>query len=285
MEATNELKRSTSGIRISSVALPAEHGGWSMLLEPIVLGLMLAPTVPALFLSLGATGAFLARHPFKLAVGNWRSKRHSARTVMAERFAVGYVVIAILGLALAIKTGGVSLLLPLLLAMPIAVLQLFYDSMSRSRALIPELAGSISTGAVATAIAISDGWPHPVAFALWVILAARSLPTILYVRARLQLLHGRQASPAAVITVHFLALLLVIGLATVRLAPVAAVVALLILLLRAIVGFSKSDRHVTAKKLGLREVGFGALTIGLVALGYAFGFFSALSLQPLRLLR
>ena len=72
MEATSQLKRPASGVRISSVALPAEHGGWSLLLEPIALGLLLAPTVPGLFLSLAATGAFLARHPFKLAVGNWR---------------------------------------------------------------------------------------------------------------------------------------------------------------------------------------------------------------------
>ena len=87
MEAASQLKRTTNGVRIRSVALPAEHGGWSLLLEPIVLGLILAPTLPGLFLSLAATGAFLARHPFKLAVGNWRGNRRSARTAVAERFA------------------------------------------------------------------------------------------------------------------------------------------------------------------------------------------------------
>jgi len=268
MEAANELKRLTSGIRIRSVALPAEHGGWSMLLEPIVLGLMLAPTVPGLCLSLGATGAFLARHPFKLAVVNWRRNQRSARTVLAEGFALLYISIAALGLALAIKTGGTVLLLPLLFAMPWAILQLFYDSIGRSRALIPELAGSISTGAVATAIAISGGWPLPVALGLWVILAARTAPTILYVRARLRLLHGKQASPSGVIFVHLLGVLVVIGLATVLMAPVLAVVAMLILLLRAMIGFSRFDRQVTAKKLGMREVAFGVMTIFLVALGY-----------------
>ncbi len=274
MEAASQLKRSTSGFRIRSVALPVEHGGWSLLLEPIVLGLMLVSTVPGLFVSLAATGAFLARHPFKLAVGDWRRNRNTARTLAAQRFAIVYVCIAILGLALAIKTGGTVLLLPLLFAMPCVILQLFYDSIGRSRALIPELAGSISTGAVATAIAIGGGWPRPAAFGLWVILAARTVPTILYVRARLRRLHGKQVSTSGVIFVHFLGMLVVISLATVQLAPVLAVLPILILLLRAIIGFSKFDRQVTAKKLGLREVAFGAMTIFFVVFGYAWSFTS-----------
>lgn len=269
MEAASQLKPVSRGFRIRAVALPVEHGGWSLLLEPIVLGLILAPTVPGLFVSFAATGAFLARHPFKLAVRDWRRKLHSPRTVMAERFAILYVFIAIFGLTFAIKTGGTALLFPLLLATPSVILQLFYDATARSRALIPELAGSISTGAVATAIAISGGWPHPAAFGLWVILAARALPTILYVRARLQLLHRKQASPSGVIVVHLLAVLVLIALATVRLVPYAAVLAILILCLRASVGFSKFDRQVTAKKLGMREVAFGAMTIFLVTFGYA----------------
>ena len=239
-----------------------------MLLEPIVLGLMLTPTVPGLFLSLTATGAFLARHPFKLAVGDWRRNRQSARTVLAERFALVYLSAAILGLALAIKTGGTALLLPLLVAMPIAILQLFFDSIGRSRALIPEFAGAVSTGAVAAAIVMSGGWPRSVALALWVILMARTLPTILFVRARLRLLHRKRASAFGVVTIHFLAVLVVTGLASMQFAPALAVVAMLMLLLRALIGFSKYDREVTAKKIGLREVGFGAMTILLVGFGY-----------------
>lgn len=269
MDAASQLKGTTSGFRIRSVALPAEHGGWSMLLEPIVLGLMLAPTVPGVFVSSAAIGAFLARHPLKLAVGNWRLNRHTARTKLAERFAIVYLCLAILAITFAIQTAGATLLLPLLLALPTTILQLFYDSMGRSRALIPELAGSISTGAVATAIAMSGDWPRPAAFGLWVILVSRTLPTILYVRARLRLLHGKKASSSGVIGVHIVAVLVVLGLAKLQLAPALAVFAMLILLLRAIIGVSKSHQQVSAKKIGLGEVVFGAMTIFLVWFGYA----------------
>lgn len=263
---------SASGlVRIRPVALPVEHGGWGLLFEPIVLGLLLAPSLAGLFLSVAAMGAFLARHPFKLAVADWRRNRRTSRTALAERFAILYFVMATLGLAVAITSGGGAFLLPLLFAAPIVVVQLFYDSMGRSRALIAELTGAISTGAVATAIAIAGGWPLPMAFGLWAILAARSVPTILYLRARLRLLHRKPASARVVIIVHLLAMLVVIGLARARMAPFLAVVALVILLLRAMMGFSRPGRGVTAKKLGLGELGFGAMTVFAVFLGHVVG--------------
>ena len=269
--AASHLKASSRGIRIRPIALPVEHGGWGLLFEPIVLGLLLAPSLAGLFLSVGAMGAFLARHPFKLAVGDWRRGRRIPRTALAERFAILYVCIATLGLAVAIKTAGVGFLLPLLFAAPIAIVQLFYDALGRSRTLMAELAGSISIGAVATAIAIAGGWPRPAAFGLWVILAARTVPTILYLRARLRLLHRKSASPRVVIIAHLLAILIVFGLARAGVVPFLAVAALVILLLRAVIGFSKSGKRVTPKKLGLRELGFGAMTVFAVVLGHVVG--------------
>ncbi len=271
MIAAGNLKASRRGIRIRPVALPAEHGGWGLLFEPIVLGLLLAPSLAGLFLSVGAVGAFLSRHPFKLAIGDWRRGRRMPRTPLAERFAVLYVCIATLGLALAIKTAGIGFLLPLLFAAPFTIVQLFHDSLGRSRSLIAELAGSISIGAVAAAIAIAGGWPRPAAFGLWIILAARTVPTILYLRARLRILHRKPASPRMVIIAHALAILIVFGLARGGVAPFLAVAALVILLVRALIGFSESGKRVTPKRLGLRELGFGAMTVCAVVLGHVVG--------------
>jgi hypothetical protein len=239
------------------------------LFEPIVLGLLLTPSLAGLFLSVGAMGVFLARRPFKLAVGDWRRSRRWSRATLAQGFVVLYVCIATLGFLAAFRIADRSFLLPLLIAGPMASVQLRYDSVGRSRTLIAELAGSISIGAVATAIAIAGGWPRPAAFGLWVILAARTVPTILYLRARLRLLHRKSASPRVVIIVHLLAILIVFGLARAGVVPFLAVAALVILLLRAVIGFLKSGERLTAKKLGLRELGFGAMTVFAVVIGYA----------------
>lgn len=269
--ASNHLRISNTRIRLRPIALPGEHGGWGLLFEPVVLGMLLAPSWVGLFVSVMATGVFLARHPLRLAVGDWRRNRRSPRLGLALRFAVLYAGIAAVALAFAIKIGGAGFLLPLVFAAPIALIQLFYDSVGRSRALIAELAGAVATGAVATAIVLAGSWPRAVAFGLWAILAARTVPTILYLRARLRLLHRKPASPRKVIIAHVLAILIVSGLAWVSILPFLGVVAVTILFLRALLGFSRLDKQVTAKRLGFRELSFGAMTVFVVVLGHVLG--------------
>ena len=65
------------------VALPAEHGGWGFLAEPVVLGLVLAPSAAGLCLALAALAAFLARHPLRLALIDRRKGVRYPRTGLA----------------------------------------------------------------------------------------------------------------------------------------------------------------------------------------------------------
>ena len=74
----------------------------------------------------------------------------------------------------------------------------------------------------------------------------------------------------ATITMHVLALALALALVWLRLAPVLSVVALVILLARALFGFSSYDRAASARQIGIRELGFGAMTVAALALGHYF---------------
>src|ERR1043165_545972 len=244
--------------RLKAVALPVEHGGWGFSLEPVVLGLMVAPSLPGLFLAVATLAAFLARHPLKLVMADRRRGRRFPRTPVAERFALLYTMIAALGLLAAITTASsYEFLLPLLLAAPLASVQLVYDRLSRSRALLPELAGATAMAAIASSIALALGWPRGVAFGLWAILAARGMPTIFFVRARLKTLHGQEASKGIVIMMHVLALVVALTLRWTKLIPALAIIAFLILLARALFGFSEYDRAASAKRIVIRELGFG----------------------------
>ena len=60
---------------LRTVALPSEHGGWGLTLEPVLLGLLVAHSVSALCIGLAAVLAFLARTPLKLAVVDARRGR------------------------------------------------------------------------------------------------------------------------------------------------------------------------------------------------------------------
>ena len=124
--------------------------------------------------------------------------------------------------------------------------------------------------AIASSMALADGWTRGIAFGLWAALTLRVVPTILYVRARLKTLHRQEASTGVVITMHTLALVVVLALAWMELTPALAIIAFLILIARTLFGFSGSDRQASARQIGFRELGFGAMTVAVIALGHYF---------------
>jgi hypothetical protein len=254
--------------RIKTVALPVEHGGWGIALEPVALGLMVAPTVAGIGLAVATMGSFLSRHPLKLLAADHRNKRRFPRTKIAERFALLYGAVAVLGLLVAFfASSGKQFLWPLLMAAPLAMVQLIADAKGESRALWPELAGSTAMAAIASSIALASGWAWPESLGLWAVLAVRVVPTILYVRARLKRLHGEEAGATPVLIAHLAALVSVIWLVWLKALPMLAAGALTILLLRAFLGLL-TERPRTAKSIGISELCFGALTVFAVALGH-----------------
>jgi len=264
-------RSAAGGVRVKTIALPTEHGGWGITLEPVLLGLLVAPSWAGAGLALATLGAFLARHPFKIVAGDRRRGRRFPRTPVAERFTLLYCAVALAGFVLALAAArGYEFLLPLALAAPLAAAQLWYDAVGRSRGLLPELAGSVAMGSVAAALALAGGAGWTPALCLWVVLAARFVPAILYVRARLTELHGKEFSRWPSLLAHAAALGAVSALAAYGLLPRLAVLAAAVLLGRAAYGFARRW-PATARHVGFSEIAFGALTVAAVAAGVAFG--------------
>jgi len=262
----------TPGVKLRVVALPAEHGSWALVLEPIVLGLLLAPSRLGLCIALGSFACFLTRHPLKVVFGDRRRPHKLRRTALAGRLAIFYALVAASFFAVSMLFAQKRFLIPLLFALPFMLVQLAYDARGYGRKLLPELAGAIGVGAITTAIMIAARWPNSTAYALWFVVACRNAPTILYLRTRLS---GRReehtrAVNLVVLLVQLTALASVGVLAWWRLVPALAVVAFSVLALRAVVGLSSTDAP-TPKKLGIAEFAFGALTIFAIAGGYALG--------------
>lgn len=258
--------------KIKAVALPAEHGGWALIIEPIVLGLLVAPSIRGLFISAAAFACFLARHPLKLALSDRRKRRILSRTSLADRFALLYTTVALLFFAIAIINGDRESLLPLFIAAPFVFVQLVYDSLGHSRKLIPEIAGAVAVGSISAAIALAGGWSRNTAYALWIIVACRHVPTILYLRVLLRRRRQRQPALAnqAVMAVQLFALLAVILLLYFRIAPALTIVVFAMLFVRAVTGLLNQNVP-TPKKLGISEIVFGALTVLAVGAGYRLG--------------
>jgi hypothetical protein len=264
--ATPARRPEPQPVALKTVALPAEHGGWGFLAEPLILGLLVAPSGRGAALAAAAAAAFLARHPLKLVLADRLRGRTYPRTRAAAAFALGYGALA--ALALAIGTRGAPLVVwtPLLIAAPLALVQLACDARRRGRELAPELLGAVAPGSFAASIAIAGGWPAGGAAVLWLLLALRGTATVLYVRTRLRLDRGLLPGRSAAWASHALGLVVVVALAASGLAGWPAVAAFALLLARALHGLSPMRRSVRPQVLGFQELAYGLLTAVLLGI-------------------
>jgi hypothetical protein len=256
-------------VRLRSVALPAEHGAWGLLGEPIVLGLLVAPSWAGLGIAVFAIGAFLAHHPLKLAGSDILKGRRAPRTAAATRVFVVYAAIAAGGLALASAAGRGGWWLPLAAAAPLVLWQLRYEVGQKGRQLMPQLLPAVALGSVAAAEMRAAGVASGLALAAWALLAAKAVTAVLYVRTRLRLDRGQRPDRAGALVSHALALALALGLVSAGHAPWPAVAAFALLLLRAAWGVSPLRRAVRPQVVGLQEVGYGLAFVLILAVGYA----------------
>lgn len=261
----------TAAIAWKPVALPVEHGGWGFLAEPVVLGLVLAPSRAGACLALAALAGFLARHPLRLWLLDRRRRVRHPRTALAERFFLAYSTLALLLLSAAFALASGAFWPALLAAAPAALLALAFDASGRSRDALPELAGAVALGASATAIALAGGAASVVAWGAWALVALRAVTSVLYVRARIRLDRGLPAGPGLVLAGHAAALALAAALAGSDAAPWLAAGAFAVLLARAAWGMSSLRRRVRPQVVGFQELGYGVLTLLLLVAGYRLG--------------
>jgi hypothetical protein len=265
---SDDKPRSGPPTSLRVLALPPEHGAWGLLVEPLLLGLTLAPTAAGFGFTLAALSAFLARHPLKLALTDvWRGSR-SPRTGRAAGVGAAYAIVALAGLAEAAAQAPAAAWEPLLVAVPLGLVQLAYDVRLQGRRLLPQLLGGVALAATAPTLMVAGGLSRAHAFAAWALLAARAVTSILYVRARLRLDRDQEASRAPAVLAHAVALAGAAVLASRGLAPGLGVVAFGILFARATHGLSPWHRRVRPQRVGLAEMGYGIVTVALIAVGY-----------------
>jgi hypothetical protein len=250
--------------------VPSEHGGWGLTLEPVLLGLLVAPSVAGALLGVAAFLAFVVRTPLKLALVDLRRDRWLARTQVATTVAVvELTVIAVLAV-FATALAGPRWWTAVAIAAPFVAVELWFDIRSRGRQLVPELCGAIGVCAVVAAITLAAGEDAAMAAALWVLLAARAVAAIPFVRT--QIVRLRAAADAAV-DLHSADLAqvaaIVVGAFAVALAgsAIAGFVALVAIAALHLAWLRRPP--VPAKVLGMRQMALGLALVLVTAAGVA----------------
>jgi hypothetical protein len=264
--APRARRLSAPAVRWRSVALPIEHGAWGFLLEPALLGLLVAASAAGVALVTAALAALLLQTPLSLVLTDLRRGRRYPRTALAWRFVALYGAALLLALALALTLAGtVAILLPAAIAAPLVAVQLWYDARSRARELLPEAAGAVAMGALAACVALAGGWSLLPALGLWALLAARTVPAIVYVRARLRLERGQSVARAPTWASHALAWAVVAAAAAAGAVAWLVTLPYAVLTARAALGLSSRRVGVPAKVIGFREIGYGIMVVVVVA--------------------
>jgi hypothetical protein len=254
-----------------AVALPVEHGGWGFLVEPVILGLALAPSGAGWCIGGAAVAAFLARHPLRLVLMDRRKGARYPRTALAERFVLLYAAVALALVVLALVLARAPFWPAVALGIPPALVALVYDVRGRSREAVPEAAGGVALGASVTAIALAGGGAVGPALGAWGLLALRGVTAILYVRARLRLDRELPAGIAQTLVSHVAAIAGAALLALAGWGPWLGVLALVLLLFRAAHGLSSRRPRLRPQALGFREMGWGLVTLVLLVVGFRLG--------------
>jgi hypothetical protein len=255
------------GVRVGwrAVSMPSEHGGWGLTLEPVLLGLVVAWSGAGVALGLAAFTAFLVRTPLKLVAVDLRRGRWLDRSRLALRIAIVELIVLGSTVALAIALAGWSWLAPGVVAGPLVAIELSFDIRSRGRRMVPELCGAVAMSAVAASIVLAAGHGSGLAVGVWLVLAARGVGAIPFVRVQIQRLRRgegpvRHSDLAQVFSVVFATAAVVTDRRLLL-----GLVGVLVLAAAQTIWVRRAP--IPAKQLGLRQMGIGLALVVVTAVG------------------
>lgn len=250
---------------LRSVAVPSEHGGWGLTIEPVLLGLLLEPSWAGVMIGVATVLAFLSRTPVKVVLVDTRRRRWLERSRVALVVSVVEVLALVALVGLATLLAGWAWWIPVLVAAPMIVVELWYDARSRSRRLVPELFGAIGVAASVASIAVAGGADWELAAGAWAVLAARAIGSIPFVRAQIGFL--RRGVPGTRSVVLAQTASVVVGVAAVLLDARLAVGGGAIVALALFQLLAARRRPTSVKVLGITQMALGFALVFATGLG------------------
>jgi hypothetical protein len=257
----------SSNASFRTIVLPREHGSWSLALEPVALGLAVAPSFSGSWLAVAVVAGFFSRRPLKLVAT--LAAREPRRTPAASWLA-GFAALAVATLVVSAGTSGrgPAALWPLLLSVPFGAAFLWFDLRNEMREAEAEFAGSIAFALVPAAFATLAGWSAAAALGLAALMLTRSVPTVLTVRTYLRIAKGKPARAWVAVLLAIASFAVIAALAAFHVVPVLACAFVGLLVLRTVFVLSPFPPSWSARRVGMTEAILGLVFLAGVALAY-----------------
>jgi len=250
---------------LRAVAMPVEHGGWGLTLEPVLLGLIVAPSWAGVLIGMAAFLAFLARTPAKLVVVDLRRHRWLPRSRLALIVASFEGALIVVAVAVATWSAGWQWWLAVLVAAPLVAIEWSFDVRSRGRRLLPELCGAAGIAASAVAIIVAGNGATALAIGCWLLLAARSIGAIPFIRSQIVQARRGVLDTRGSDLAQGLAGCMAAGAVTLDRSLLAGALGVVVLAVAQLRGVRRVPPAV--KILGLRQMAFGLALVAIAATG------------------
>lgn len=241
------------------ILLPAEHGSWSWLFVPYLVGLGAAGTYSlAEFLVLAAgLSVFLMRQPGMVLSRARAGRGRRSDGPIAARLLAVLSLTAVLSLAGLLLFGVTDILW---LTIPAVIIVVLYLAASTSRQtsvriLWMEIVGAAGLALLAPAVMIAaHGRITPTAWSVFFLMAWQNVLSVFYVRQRIADTHQRDGSRMQPLMGTVVGVTAVLAAAALSYVPWLAVLPFLGFLLRAVWTYQKPRPIPVIKKFGFTEV-------------------------------
>ncbi len=260
--------------------MPTEHGSWSWLLVPYLVGAaVVSRTVtaehsawlPVVLVLVGGLCAFLVRQPAAAWSRIRRGRASRADETLAAGWTLGLVLSGMLCLVGLLALGRVALLWLVIPFMGVLLLYLMAARSGRAmmRALWTELIGAIGLALMAPAAVIAaSGRLNTLGWALWGLMGVQNALGVLYVRLRLADTHRRPANRYTVLWGHGVGLSAVVIAGIQGWTPLLSALPFAGILLRAIWAVRRRRPVSDVRRFGFTEVGVEVLSGALIVASY-----------------
>jgi hypothetical protein len=185
---------------------PREHGSWSLVLEPLVFGLIIFPSFAGLIFCLAVLSLFLARRPWQRHFADEGVRRRQAVRVFCSLVVLGA---ALAGLALIFRVGKLCLtnrvfFLSAMVSVGAAIFSLCLEGRPEKRTLVGEVAGAFAASSKPLFLGFLAGSTPNHSLLASVFVCARCVVSVIAVRNAIRVLKGIQCRE------HILALIILL---------------------------------------------------------------------------
>ena len=253
--------------QIKVFLFPKEHGGWAILVEALLVGLAFHHSFLSVGMGVMSTLVFLVINPLSFWLKDTLGGKRYPRTEITERISVIYLIGITLLFLICFLSSSTKFWIPLIPAFFLIVIQIFCIVRHQEKEYWVQVLSGMSGGAITASILIAGGYDLSFALLMWLLLAFRSLMSIVFIREKARQIKGERFSLRRILIVHGLVLFVLMGMSLRGGIPFIVVLAYGVGAARSLI--MMKDLFVKSlKNIGLQEAFVGLLNSAVLIFGF-----------------